>query len=407
MSDIYFPSFNGRRLTFNGWGGCLSFEQENTIPITLSAIGGWLSAAATKPDQTIEVLTLTNETLSTAFPAGTTINMLASGSQGTNTASYATAFDGSVQTTANLNLPVDGSMAAGNRLTGYMEVVNPTGIGVKTVQTVKYNCNGYGSTNYPCSMSFSSQYGSYGYRQSGFVPVGGVITETGSCTSGLTYSLHNLDGMSTTSCTWNHANVGSNVTAKGTVTGVNSDELITIGNANGRDKNITAYCHSLTSNNQANCSDYQPMMFVQSVTSNCHPNNVLNGSTYDSTVSYFFKTTTTAELRWGNGSNGWTNYNADSTPRPLVSANLAAKLMTWSANLTIKNITAGVASPTYWIWGYSTSRSQLNKSTMSRGGSLNKIYIGTTGTKMPFMCENGSTKPMNHSAYMTITGRYR
>ena len=26
MSDIYFPSFSGRRLTFNGWGGCLSWE---------------------------------------------------------------------------------------------------------------------------------------------------------------------------------------------------------------------------------------------------------------------------------------------------------------------------------------------------------------------------------------------
>ena len=407
MADIYKLQYNGMTLAYPGWNGYVSWENaEVAKTLTLNALNGWISASIADAS-TERIVTASLDTVMVTATPGSVVTLLASGTQGTNTASYAMAWNGGAAGTANNNLPIDGTTTTANRLSGTYTINDDAELSFNTVQTIKYACNGNGSTDYPCSMQFSSQYGSYGYRYSGFVPVGAVITETGSCTAGLTYSLNNLGGMNSTGVTWNHASTGSYSTAYGTVTGTNSDAMITIGNSNGRNKNITAYCHSLTSNNQANCSDYQPMMFVQSVTSNCHPNGVLNGSTYDSTVSDFFKTTTTAQLRWGNGSNGWTNYNADSTPRPLVSANLAAKLLTWSANLTIKNITAGASSPTYWIWGYSTSRGQLNKSTMSRGGSLNKTYTGTTGTRMPFMCENGSTKPMNHSAYMTITGRYR
>ena len=411
--DWYFSGYNitgatltGNKFTFGNSDVTVEGVWSDQLPtktLTLNALNGWISANIAN-DETQQIVTASLNSVTVTAVTGSTVTLLASGKQGTNTASYAMSWNGGAAGTAN-TLPIDGTSTTANRLSGSYTINDDTELSFNTVQTIKYNCNGYGSTTYPCSMSFSSQYGSYGYRQSGFVPVGGVITETGSCTAGLTYSLYNLNGMNTTSCTWNHKGNGSTVTAKGTVTGVSDDNMITIGNQAGRNKIISAQCMAKPSNNQANCSDYQPRLYINAISSNCHPNNTLNGNTYDKTVTDFYTGYgTTGEMCWGNGTNGWTNYGT-CEKKPMVQDNLCGKLITWSAGITVKNITAGTSSPTYWIWGYSTSRSQLNKSTMSRGGTYTNTYTGTTGTKIPFIFENGSTKPMNMSGIMNITGR--
>ena len=272
-----------------------------------------------------------------------------------------------------------------------------------------------GSTSTPVYFSLSNG-GTYTVTSEQDIRLykGDSLTISAHSIQGKTFSLQGLDYCDVSNVTWNHKSyTGSYVTANATLTGTSNSTLY-LGLSNERDKQYSAYCVWPSSTNQAACSNYQPGIYVSTISSNCHG----NGYWHDNDCTDFEQLTSASKgtcERGGNGTKGWTTYDGGVSDVYIASDVFGwNKVQHWSAHMNMTNITAAAASPVYLFWGNTSAGNQTNQRMYGSGtyarGSTKTVDIerdGLTGAGCPYCIENQNGRPVNHYGWYTFTANMR